>query len=116
MVLPNGNLANNSLINYSSCPIRRLCIEVGIAYDADIKAAREAILAVLEKDPKVLKDQKKRVFVDTLGDSAVVLGIHCWVNNEDYWEEKWALTEEIKLALDQAGVCIPFPQMDVHMK
>lgn len=115
VVLPNGALANNSITNYSSCPMRRLSLQVGIAYSADIHVARQAILKVLSEEPRVLKDQTMRVFVDELGDSSVVLGIHCWLKNEDYWEGKWAVTEAVKLAMDEAGVCIPFPQIDVHL-
>ena len=61
------------------------------------------------------REEDKRVFVDALGDSAVVMNVRCWVKTENYWEVKWRMTEEIKYALDEAGIRIPFPQMDVHV-
>lgn len=57
-----------------------------------------------------------QVFVDALADSSVNLGVRCWLNNEDFWPGKWRITENCKYALDEAGIEIPFPQMDVHMK
>ena len=56
------------------------------------------------------------VFVHELADSAVVLGIRAWVKNEEYWETRWRLLEEIKLLLDENGIEIPYPQMTVHMQ
>ena len=66
-------------------------------------------------DPAVLKDEEALVFVDTLGDSSVILNLRCWTRQSDYWTAKWRLTEEIKYALDGAGISIPYPQMDVHV-
>lgn len=114
VMVPNGSLANSSVTNFSSNPRRRLMSTVGISYDSDIRVAKEVIQKVLDKEPRVLQEEPKQVFVDELGDSAVILGVRCSFRNEDYWEGKWAVTEKIKLALDAAGVQIPFPQLDVH--
>lgn len=116
IILPNGNLANNSITNVTTSKSRRCDIIVGISYDADIKLAKDVLTKVLENDPKVLKDKEFVVFVDQLADSSVNLGVRCWFNNEDYFPGKWRLNENIKYALDEAGVEIPFPQMDVHVK
>ena len=116
IVLPNGALANSSLTNVTDTPNRRAEIKVGISYDSDIRKAKEALLALLEKDDKVLQDKEKQVFVDTLSDSAVILGIRCWFLNGDFWEGKWRLTENIKYTLDENGIQIPFPQLDVHLQ
>lgn len=115
IMLPNGNLANGTITNFTKCPTRRLDITVGISYKDDIKAAKEALLKLLKDDPAVLKDEDMRVFVDELSDSSVVLNLRCWTLQSDFWEAKWRLMEETKYALDQAGVSIPYPQMDVHL-
>ena len=114
VMVPNGSLANSSVTNFSSNPRRRMLSKVGISYDSDIRVAKEVIQKVLDEEPRVLQEEPKQVFVDELGDSAVILGVRCSFRNEDYWEGKWAVTEKIKLALDGAGVQIPFPQLDVH--
>lgn len=115
VVLPNGTLANTSIINYTSAKIRRVSIVVGISYKADIRKAREVLENVLKNDEKVLKDKEIIVFVDELASSSVNLCVRCWFNNEDYWQGKWRITENCKLALDDAGIEIPFNQLDIHL-
>lgn len=114
IILPNGTLANTSMTNVTEASTRRLDITVGIAYDSDIKKAKAVLLDMLKEDEATLKNEDMRVFVDTLADSSINLGIRCWVKKEDYWETKWRLTEETKYTLDAAGIEIPFPQLDVH--
>lgn len=115
IILPNGNLANNSITNVTTAKIRRCDIKVGISYNADIKKAKEALMELLNKDEQVLKDHSLNVYVDSLGDSAVNIGVRCWFNNDDYWDGVWRLNEEIKQTLDNNNIEIPFPQMDVHI-
>ncbi len=116
VVIPNGELSNSSMINASAMPTRRIDIPVGISYEADIRQARNVLTELLEKDEKVLQDMDKRVFVDSLGDSAVMLDVRCHVASEDFWETRWRLTENIKYALDEADISIPYNQLDVHLK
>lgn len=116
IVLPNGSLANTSLTNVTAAQFRRLDIPIGISYQSDIKKAKTALEAVLQKDPKVIQDKDKIIFVDELADSCIKLNVRCWFSQEDYWEGKWRLTEECKYALDEVGIEIPYPQMDVHMR
>ncbi|MCM1044381.1 MAG: mechanosensitive ion channel [Candidatus Gastranaerophilales bacterium] len=116
IVLPNGGLANTSIVNVTAAHIRRMDLTVGISYRSDLLRAKEALLEVLESDEKVMKDKERLVFVDDLAASAVNLGVRCWFRNEDYWEGKWRVTENCKLALDAAGVEIPYQQLDVHLK
>ncbi|MCM1101617.1 MAG: mechanosensitive ion channel family protein [Clostridium sp.] len=116
VILPNGALANNSIINVTSGLCRRADVRVSIAYNADLRKAKEELLKMLTADAKILKDREMRVFVEELGDSGVVLNVRCWFANEDYWEGKWRVTENCKYVLDEAGIEIPFPQMDVHMR
>ena len=116
IVLPNGNLANNSLINVTASNCRRLDIVVGISYNADIRKAKAALEQVLAEDTKIMTDKERIVVVDALADSSVNLLVRCWFLNDDYWAGKWRLTEECKYALEKAGIEIPYPQMDVHVK
>ncbi len=115
IVLPNGTLANSSLTNVTACERRRLDIRVGISYDADIRLAKEVLQKVLEDEKAVLKEEEYFVYVDELGESSVNLGIRCWFATDDFWTGKWRLTENVKYALDEAGIGIPYPQMDVHL-
>ena len=115
VIIPNGTLSNSSILNMSTLTERRMDIPVGISYDADIRQAREVIMKVLEEDESVLATKDRRVFVDTLADSGVNLNVRCWADNETYWECKWRITEKIKYALDEAGIVIPYPQLDVHI-
>ena len=115
VIIPNGTLSNSSILNMSTLTERRMDIKVGISYDADIRHAREVIMKVLEEDPAVLSSKDRRVFVEELADSSVNLNVRCWADNDEYWECKWRITEKVKYALDDAGISIPYPQMDVHL-
>lgn len=116
IVLPNGNLSNNTITNVTASKCRRMNIVVGIAYDADLKKAKEVLQEVLDKDEKTLKDKERLVYVDELAASSVNLGVRCWFATEDFWAGKWRVTENCKYALDAAGIEIPFQQVDVHVK
>lgn len=116
VVLPNGTLANTSLTNVTAAADRRLDVFVGISYDADLLKAKECVLKVLREEESTLKDMELISFVDALGSSEVVIGGRCHVKNEDYFQAKWRITENIKLAMDAEGIAIPYPQMDVHLQ
>lgn len=115
VIMPNGFLANTNITNISTLGERKMDIDVMISYDADIRRAREVLMKVLEEDEAVLRDKDHRVFVQELADSGVRLTVRCWSDNENYWECKWRITEQIKYALDEAKISIPYPQMDVHI-
>ncbi len=116
VVLPNGSLANNSLTNLAVDSDRRLDIIIGISYEAKLHTAKAVILKVLEEDEAVMKDQEYRVYVNELAIGRVNIGVRCWFAAEAYWEGKWRITENIKYALDEAGIDMPpyptigFPQ------
>ena len=116
IVIPNGMLTNNSITNATAKDERQLDLRVGISYDADIRQAKSVIENLLIKDECIIKNEQINVFVHELADNAVVLGIRAWVKNEEYWETRWRLLEEIKILLDENGIDIPYPQMAVHMK
>lgn len=114
ILIPNGTLANSSLTNVTDEPERRVDFQVGISYRADIRKARETVMKLLEEHPATLEQRERNVYVDSLGDSSVVLGIRFWTKKEDYWKTRWEMLENIKYAFDGAGIEIPYPQLDVH--
>ena len=116
IILPNGTLANSSLTNVTHAPYRRNEIKIGISYNSDIRTAKKVLQDLLDNDIAVLQDMDKLVFVDELADSSVVLGVRCWFKNEDFWTGRWRLIEEAKYALEENGIMIPYPQVDVHIQ
>ena len=116
IVIPNGSLANSSLTNVTHSKKRRIDLEVGIAYDADLKRAKEILYRLAEEEKDRLKSEEILVFVSELAASEVKLGIRFWVKTGDYWNVRWRLLESIKLSLDEAGIEIPYQKMDVQVK
>ena len=116
ITIPNGNLTSASIVNVTARDQRKLEIKVEIAYSSDLKKAKGILERLLHEDEHVLSDLEMQVFVDELGASGIMLGLRAWVNTEQYWPTKWRLNEEIKLAFDEEGIEIPFPQMDVHIR
>ena len=115
VMIPNGILSNASLTNYTGLNRRMIDLSVGIDYSSDIKKAKEVIYGVMKADTSVLEDSEPLVFVRSLGDSAVVMGGRLWVAADDYFPTLWRLNENIKLALDENDIIIPFNQLDVHI-
>ena len=116
VVVPNSILTNNSLTNVTARPERKLDLKVGISYDADLKKAKSLIEDMLLHDESIIQDEEIRVFVDSLGDSAVMIGLRAWVKTEEYWATRWRLMEEIKLTFDAEGINIPYNQLTVHVR
>ncbi len=115
IVIPNGILTGNSLTNVTAKAERQLDLKIGISYGSDLKKAKNLLEQMLEDNPRIIKDEEWKVFVDSLGDSAVILGIRAWVKTEDYWPTRWKILEEIKLTFDAEGIEIPYNQMTVHI-
>lgn len=115
VILPNGTLANNSMTNFSEAALRRVDITVGISYNADIKKAKDVLQRIIDGDEDVKHEEPKKIYVDSLGSSEVVLGIRVYCDNPKYWELKWRLLETIKVTFDQEGIEIPYQQISVHM-
>ena len=113
-IIPNGPLSNGDILNYSEEGSLRVDLVCGISYDANIKQAKEVALKVMQDDPKVLKDPAPSVNVLELADSSVNLAIRPYATPADYWDVYFGIQEKVKVALDEAGVEIPFPQMVVH--
>ncbi len=115
VIIPNGTLANNSITNITAQDRRRLDLRVDISYQADLKKAKRILEQLLVEDECILQEKEKNIFVDSLGESSVVLGLRAWVKTEEYWKTRWKLIEEIKLTFDEEGIEIPYKQVDVHV-
>lgn len=116
VIIPNGNLANNVIVNATGADRRKLDITVGISYEDDISRAKQVLLQIIERSEYVIREQEAQVFVSELGESSVVMGLRCWVRTEQYFPALWQMNEQIKNEFDRAGLHIPFPQMDVHVR
>lgn len=116
IVIPNGTLANSSVKNVSAMDIRRVDVQVGISYESDITAAKKVLIGIIDKNDNILRDKPVNVFVASLDASQVTLETRVWVSADKYWDTKWAFTEQYKLALDEAGIEIPFNQLSVTIK
>jgi len=115
VVVPNSSVLDGNIINYSRMPTRRIDLLIGVSYAADLAKTRQVLENVVKANSKVLATPVPQVAVAELGDSSVNLVVRPWVNGTDYWPVRFELMEAIKNALDEAGIEIPFPQMDVHM-
>jgi small conductance mechanosensitive channel len=117
IIIQNGQLADNSLINVSAANTRRIDITVGISYKSDMKKAKEILLNLGMNDPDTLKDEEKSPMsaVTELGESSVNMMLRVWTPTDKYWDVKFRLTEAVKNAFDEAGIEIPYNQLDVHL-
>ena len=115
IIMPNSKIMSDSIINYSRESTRRIDLVIGVGYDADLRKAKEVLKSVLDQESRILKDPAYNVSVSELADSSVNFIVRPWVNSGDYWPTYWSLIENIKIALDDADITIPFPQMDVHL-
>ncbi len=115
VVIPNGTLSNGNIVNVGKQPTRRLDIQIGISYGADLKLAKKTLKEILEKNAHVLQDRDIQVLVASLDESCVTLETRSWVNSSDYWPARFELLELYKLTFDEKGIEIPFNQMDVHI-
>ena len=114
VILPNSTVYATEITNYSALPTRRVDIVVGISYESDMRAAKSVIMDALKANDFVLNEPEPVVAVSELADSSVNLVVRPWVNTGDYWMARFAVIEDVKRALDDNNITIPFPQMDVH--
>ncbi len=108
--IPNEALFNSNIVNLQRYPVRRVDVSVGIAYAEDAKRAIEVIKRTLDEMPLVLAEPEPRVYVEELGDSAVILRVWAWAPSEKWFDVKTEVVKRIKEALDEEGIEIPFPQ------
>jgi small conductance mechanosensitive channel len=115
IIVPNGSIFGGTIENVSHHETRRVAVAVGTDYGADIDKAREVMMAAAKACENVLQDPEPGVVLTGLGGSSIDWSVRVWVNAENYWGVMDQLTRDVKYALDEAGIGIPFPQMDVHI-
>ena len=115
VIIPNGNLTNSTITNVSSQDKRRVDIEAGISYNANMADAKRVIEALMEKDERILHDEPNAVVIKELAARQVTVLMRAWVRTENYWDVYFDMTEKIKDAFDKAGIEIPYNQLDVHV-
>lgn len=117
ILIPNGVLSTSSINNYTRQPLRRVDWSVGMSYGDSFENASRAILAILNSDSRVLKEEGKMPFVGIteLADSSVNLAVRAWVHSDDYWGLYFDLYNRFYTELPGEGVNFPFPQLDVHI-
>lgn len=115
VIIPNGALSNGSMVNFSTEPKRRVDMVFGIGYGDSIEKAKQVLAKLADSDSRVLKDPAPQIVVGELGDNSVNFNVRLWCESADYWGVYFDTHEKVKLAFDEAGISIPFPQRDVHM-
>lgn len=115
VIIPNSQIMNGTITNYSTKAQRRVDLVAGVGYDDDLDKAKRVLTDILDNDKRVLKDPAPTIAVSELADSSVNFVVRPWVNADDYWPLYFDLNERIKKRFDEEGISIPFPQRDVHV-
>lgn len=116
IILPNGPVANGTIVNYTMAKKRRITWQIGIAYGDKLPVAKETLLKFVVEEKRILKDPEPFVGLGELGNSAVIIHLKAWVDVDDYWPVFYDINERIYEEFGKVGLNIPFPQMDVHIK
>lgn len=115
ILVPNGDIMKKIIINYSARDTRRIDMIFSIGYDDDIKKAKDILQRIVDEDERILTEPATVIALGELGASSVDFIVRPWVKSGDYWKVKWAMNEKVKQAFDDAGLSIPYPQMDLHL-
>ncbi len=115
VIIPNGALSNGSILNFSLEKTRRIDFTFGIGYEDDLRKARNLLRRLVEEDPRILRDPSPQIVVAQLADSSVNFAVRVWCRAEDYWQIYFDMLEKVKLAFDDEGITIPYPQREVHL-
>ncbi len=113
--IPNNQISNAVIQNYTEDPGRRLDINFGIGYDSDSELAKKLISEILEKHPAVNHTKSNTVRIGELADSAVMIHVRVWTVHAEYWNLYYDLHEQVKQAFDENQIAIPYPQRDIHL-
>ena len=116
IILANGAVANGTVTNFTKAEKRRVDWVFGIAYGDDLKVAKVLLDKFISEDERILKEGANFIGVGELGDSSVNITVRAWVKTEDYWNVFFTMNERVYNEFGDAGLSIPFPQMDVHMQ
>jgi small conductance mechanosensitive channel len=115
VIIPNGALSNGSMVNFSTEPRRRVDMVFGIGYGDSIEKTKSVLSKLVDADARILKDPAPQIVVGELGDNSVNFTVRVWCESANYWGVFFDTHEKVKLAFDEEGISIPFPQRDVHV-
>ena len=116
IILANGAVANDTIVNFTKAKKRRVDWSFGIAYGDDLKVAKDLLNKFIAEDNRILMDEENFVSIGELGDSSVNLTVRAWVEVENYWPVFFEMNERVYNEFGAVGLSIPFPQMDVHIQ
>ena len=114
--LPNGNLSNSNITNYTANEERRIDINLSVAYNTDINKVKKVVNSVIDKHKLILQDKEKTIRLSKHDESCLVFTLRVWVETINYWPVYFDLMEQIKEEFDKNNIEIPFNQLDIHMK
>jgi len=115
IIVPNSQIMNGTITNYTAEKTRRVDLTFGVGYEADIKQVKVILNRIIANHKLVLKDPEPFVRLGNLNDSSIDFTVRVWVKTADYWTVYFDLTESAKEEFDKENINIPYPQMDVHM-
>lgn len=115
IIIPNGKIYADNIINYSQKGTRRVDMMFGIDYSADLRKAKAILQRLVEEDSRILSEPEPLIAVAALADSCVNFHVRPWVKTGDYWNVYWDMQEKVKMAFEAENIAIPFPQMDIHL-
>lgn len=116
VIVPNGAVYANTIVNYSALPTRRIDLIVRVAYGNDLKELKALLERLINEDERILKDPAPIVRVADLTESGVEILLRPWVEKDNYWAVRWKLIEGIKLAFDERGFSFALPRRDIHLR
>jgi small conductance mechanosensitive channel len=115
VIIPNSDIANWSMINYSAEPKRRLDLVIWVSYDDDIEEVKKTLLEIAQKEEKILQKEPITIWLAELADNSVNFNFRFFIKSSDYWPTKYNILENIKKTFDKKGISFPFPQRDIHL-
>ena len=116
LIVPNSDIMNGVITNYSVNETRRVDLTIGVSYDDDVRHVKQVLDTLVAENPLVLKEPAPFVAVSDFGDSSVNFIVWVWIKRPDFRQVRFGLPEQIKLTLDAHGITIPYPQRDLHLK
>lgn len=116
IMIPNGSIANSSIVNYSMRDTRRVDVTFGVSYEDDVFHVKKVLWDVVNSEERILKDPEPFISISEHGDNSVNFVVRAWTKTDDYWDVHFYLLEQAKIKFDEENISIPYPQMDIHMK
>lgn len=115
IIIPNSQISNSSMINYSSQPKRRIDLQIWIGYSDDIDLTKETLKEIAKSEKRIVKKEWITIAIAELWDNAVIFNYRFFVKSADYWDVRWDILETVKKTFDKKSISFPFPQRDVHL-